>query len=452
MAPRETLRSLLPRSPEGLLAGSFAALIAAGAMLLWLPFSHHGAVGPLEALFTSTSAVCVTGLAVVDTGTAFTPAGQLVILLLIQMGGLGVMTFAALAYQLMGRRLSLRAHAALADALVQRDVAGELGETFRGILRTVLVLEGIGAAALFVGLAPRFGAGHAAWSSLFHSVSAFCNAGFSLYPDSLVSLRGNLLVVGAVAALIVLGGIGHPVLREVWRTLRAAPDGCVRSRFAALSLHSRVALLTSAALLVGGAAAILTLGLTPDESGAGTIGAAVFQSVTARTAGFNTVDFGRVPVSTLVLVIGLMFVGGSPGSCAGGVKTTTLVVWGARFLAAVRGEKQARVLGRHIPGDVVRKTMLLLDLAVLWNVLGLFVLLQTEGSTAGLVEVLFEQVSAFGTVGLSTGLTPRVSDPGRIWLVATMFVGRVGPLTVVLWITARRKPGVQYPDGRLMIG
>jgi trk system potassium uptake protein TrkH len=194
----------------------------------------------------------------------------------------------------------------------------------------------------------------------------------------------------------------------------------------------------------------LILAFGPREDGA--VGAALFQSVTARTAGFNTVDIGLLQVPTLVLLIGLMFVGGSPGSCAGGVKTTALVVWGARLLAALRGEKQARVLGRHIPGEVVRRTMLLLDVAVLWNVLGLFVLLQTEGGTAGLVEVLFEQVSAFGTVGLSTGLTPKLSEAGRIWLVATMFVGRVGPLTVVLWITTRRKPGILYPDGRLMIG
>jgi trk system potassium uptake protein TrkH len=448
MTLAEAVRRLLPRSPEGLLAASFATLIAVGAVVLWLPFSHRGAVGPLDALFTSTSAVCVTGLAVVDTGTAFTPVGQVVLLVLIQMGGLGVMTFAALAYQLMGRRLSLQAHAALADALVQRDVAGELGETFRGILRTVLVIEAVGAVALFAGLAPRFGAGHAAWSAVFHSVSAFCNAGFSLYPDSLVGLRGDLLVVGAVMALIVVGGIGHPVLRDVWRVVRGAPGSCSRSRFARLSLHSRVALLTSGALIVGGMALILAFG--PREDGA--VGAALFQSVTARTAGFNTVDIGLLQVPTLVLLIGLMFVGGSPGSCAGGVKTTALVVWGARLLAALRGEKQARVLGRHIPGEVVRRTMLLLDVAVLWNVLGLFVLLQTEGGTAGLVEVLFEQVSAFGTVGLSTGLTPKLSEAGRIWLVATMFVGRVGPLTVVLWITTRRKPGILYPDGRLMIG
>ncbi|GMV40053.1 MAG: potassium transporter TrkH [Myxococcales bacterium] len=454
MQPPTVLRRLVPRSPEGLLAGSFAALIGAGALLLWLPISHRGAVGPLDALFTSTSAVCVTGLVVVDTGSAFTPAGQVVILALIQMGGIGVMTFAALAYQLMGRRLSLRANAALADALVQRDVAGELGETFRGILRTVLVIESIGAATLFVGLVPRFGVGHAAWSAVFHSVSAFCNAGFALYPDSLVGLRSDLLAVGAVTALIILGGIGHPVLRDVWRALRGGADPRGRSRFATLSLHSRVALLTSAALIAGGTAAILVLGLTADESGAGAVGAAAFQSVTARTAGFNTVDIGLLPVPTLVLVIGLMFVGGSPGSCAGGIKTTTLVVWGARFLAAVRGEKQVRLLGRHIPGEIVRRSMLLLDLAVLWNVLGLFVLLQTEAGTAGadLVSVLFEQVSAFGTVGLSMGLTPHLSDTGRAWLIATMFVGRVGPLTVVLWITTRKDPGVQYPDGRLMIG
>ena len=445
------LSVLAPTSPAGLLAGGFAALIAVGTLLLRMPVSHHGDVGLLDALFTSTSAVCVTGLVVVDTGTAFTGFGQLVILVLIQVGGLGVMTFAAIAFQLLGRRLSLRAHAALAGSLLHRDLATELRSTFQSILRAVLVIEGLGAAVLFVGLLARMGLADAAWSAVFHAVSAFCNAGFSLYPDSLTALRGNVLVAGGVMALIVLGGVGHPVLVDVWRWLRERRGAGAR-RVSGLTLHSRVVLGASAALIATGAALLVVLGLTDGESGMlANASAAVFQSVTARTAGFNTVDIGALPAPSLLVLVMLMFIGGSPGSCAGGIKTTTFMVWLARLLSTLRGEKSARLGGRHIPGELTRRAALLIDLAVIWNLTGLLVLVACEGGV-GLHELLFEQISAFGTVGLSTGVTSALSTPGRLWVIATMFVGRVGPLTVVSWIFAARKPAVLYPEGRLLIG
>lgn len=448
MTLMERLRSTAPHTPAGLLATSFLALIGVGTLLLWLPLSHRGDVGLLDALFTATSAVCVTGLVVVDTGTAFTPVGQATILVLIQMGGLGVMTFAAIASEVLGRRLTLSAHAALADSLIQRDASLEFAETFHRILRVVLLVEAVGGALLFAALAPHLGVAAAAWSALFHAVSAFCNAGFSLNADSLVGFRENPLVTGPVMALIVLGGAGHPVLVDVWRVLRRRDRATITGRFGALTLHSRVVVLASGGLIALGAILLLALGLA-----GGGVHEALFQSVTARTAGFNTVDIGALPAGSLVLLVVLMFIGGSSGSCAGGVKTSTVVVWFARFRATLRGEKQPRVLGRHLPGELVRRAMLVLDLAIIWNVVGVFVLLVTEGvPPGGVVEILFEQVSAFATVGLSTGLTPQLSEGGRLWIIVTMFVGRVGPLTVVLWLFARRAPRVLYPDGRLMIG
>lgn len=440
--------------PEGLLIGGFAGLIAAGTFLLSLPWSHHGGVGPLDAFFTATSAVCVTGLVVVDTGTEYTVFGQIIILLLIQAGGIGVMSFAGLAFQLFGRRMSLRAQAALSSSMLQREVASEFRGIFTRILRFVLIAEAVGAALLFIGMLPVKGVMHAAYSAVFHSVSAFCNAGFSLYPDSLTGLRTSPVVMTTVMALIVLGGIGHPVVVDLWRKLLA-----LRTRKSVgpqrLTLSSRVALWTSGALVAGGLGLLLVLGLTPAEQPLTTrLSCALFQSVTARTAGFNTMDIGKLPLASLMLLVLLMFVGGSPGSCAGGIKTTTFALWLAKLWSRLRGEKGARLFDRHIPGEIIRRASIIMSIAVLWNLVGLVLLLATERSTAGagMHDVLFEQVSAFGTVGLSTGLTPRLSVAGKLWIITTMFVGRLGPLTLAVWAFTRRAPGVRYPEGRIMIG
>jgi trk system potassium uptake protein TrkH len=285
-------------------------------------------------------------------------------------------------------------------------------------------------------------------------VSAFCNAGFSIYADNLAGFRGQPLVLGTVMALIVVGGIGHPVAVDVWNRLRRgarpADAGPIH-----LALGSKVALVTSAGLILGGAALLLLFGSTP-EGGTWTaqVESALFQSVTARTAGFNTVPIGGLPAASLLVLIGLMFVGGSPCSCAGGIKTTTFALWLAGLRGLLRGEKRPRLFGRHIPGEVVRRASLTAGLAVAWLLVGLLVLLTTEGGRAGvgLQEVLFEQVSAFGTVGLSTGITPGLSAAGKLWIIGTMFLGRLGPLTVAVWAFSRAAPAVRYPEARMMVG
>lgn len=442
------------RSPESLLVGGFGALIAVGTMLLSLPLSHRGSVGVLDALFTATSAVCVTGLVVVDTGADYTALGQVVILILIQAGGIGVMSFAALAFALIGRRLSLSSQAALSSSMLQREVASEFRGIFRRIIKFVLMAEVVGAVLIFVGMLPSRGAGHAAYSAVFHSISAFCNAGFSLYSDSLIGWRGNPVVLSTVMLLILLGGIGHPVVVDLWRKLGAArrreSSGPKR-----LELSSFVALSTSGVLILGGLGLLLLFGLTSGEgSWPSRLWNALFQSVTARTAGFNTVDIGALPLSSLLLIVLLMFVGGSPGSCAGGIKTTTFTLWLAKLWNLMRGGKWPRLFGRHIPGEIARRASMIIGLAVVWNLSGLLFLLATEGRSpdVGMHDVLFEQVSAFGTVGLSTGLTPKLSVAGKLWIVATMFVGRLGPLTLAVWAFKRKAPGVRYPEGRIMIG
>lgn len=449
---------LLPygKMPQTLLVGGFAAVIVLGTGLLLLPWSQtRGEVGVVDALFTATSAVCVTGLIVVDTGTAFTRFGQVVILVLIQVGGLGIMTFAALAFLMLGRRLSLASQAALHDAFFQRDLGVEFKKKFLQILLLTFSVELAGMLLIFLALLWRqVPLGPAWFSALFHAVSAFCNAGFSIYKDNLMGLRGCPVIMATVMSLIVLGGLGHMVLLELWQarqTLLVKPLAGIRS----FSTHSRVVLRTTFGLILIGWLGLLVLGLTPGETTWGLkLSTALFQSITARTAGFNTVEIGVLPLASLLLLVLLMFIGGSPGSCAGGVKTTTLAISLAEFRAKLKGEEQVVLLDRRVPRPILDRTLVLVRLSVLWNLLGVLLLLTTEAGRpgVGLHDVLFEQISAFGTVGLSTGLTEKLSVVGRLWLTATMFVGRLGPLTIALGLLPTTHLHVKYPEGRIMIG
>ena len=445
--------------PEAILVGSFGATILAGAFALLLPWAHAaGKITFLDALFTSTSAVCVTGLVVVNTGSDFTRFGQIVIMLLIQAGGLGIMTFAALMFQFLGKRMSLKSQALLHGSFFQQDIGINFRAMFRRILWLTAITELLGAALMFLALWPQAShIGEACLSALFHAVSAFCNAGFSLYDDNLMGLRHNYLFTTTIMVLIVIGGLGHTVAHEVWRRLeyrfsRRRGEQVDRPR---LSVHSQVVLRVSGILIVGGAVGLLVLGLTATEtSWGGRLAAALFQSVTARTAGFNTVDIGLLPASSLMLLVILMFIGGSPASCAGGIKTTAFAISWAELRARVLGETEVRLLDRRIPTETLWRVSLLIRLALLWNIAGVLLLLVTEGGRPGmgLERVLFEQISAFGTVGLSTGITDKLSAPGKLWIIVTMFVGRLGPLTMAMWFFTPKPGHVRHPEGKVMIG
>ncbi len=438
-------------SASALLVQWFAGLILVGTVLLSLPFSHgRSTVGVLDAFFTTASAVCVTGLATVDTGRDFSLAGQWIILTLIQLGGLGILTFLALAFRALGRRMDLQSQAAVEDAFYQKNAAAQFTESFWRILKVVAVIEIAGALILFAALLPGHAVGHSMYSAIFHSISAFCNAGFSLYSDSLEGLRGNPVFMTAIMLLIFMGGIGHAVLGElavaIRSRLRSRRTGAAPHRF---SLNARIALKVSLLLIVVGALLIAVSG-TPSQDPVGRVSDALFQSVTARTAGFNSVPVGQLPLASLFVLIILMFVGGSPGSCAGGIKTTTLAVWWARFRATFRGDFRAVLGKRYIPEEIGRKVTMLVGLALTWNLLGVLVLTWTE--RAPLDQVIFEQVSAFGTVGLSMGLTPELSVAGKLWIILTMFVGRVGPVTIAMSSIRSSRASVQYAEGRVMIG
>lgn len=456
MARRYRPETLFFNRPEAVLAGSFAVLILVGTILLSLPAANRGSpIGLLDALFTATSAVCVTGLIVVDTGSAFSPFGHTVILGLIQLGGLGIMTFAALTAQLMGRRMSFRSQALIAETIYQGNAAAQVRRDLKRIVFLTFGFELIGFAALYQPLrGSADSAADAAFSSAFHSISAFCNAGFSLYKDSLTSFGLSPWVMITIMLLIIAGGLGHTVVLEIFRRgarrITARGDGPV-----VWSLHSRVVIRTSLLLTAVGAGGFVLMGLGDTDRGwlARTMNA-VFQSVTARTAGFNTVDLAAVPLGALLVLVLLMFIGGSPASCAGGVKTTSAAVIYAEIRARLGAGREATLLGRRLPNEIVSKTILVIGLAVAWNMIGCLVLSLTElpHPELHLEQLLFEQVSAFGTVGLSTGITAQLSALGKTWIIVTMFVGRLGPLTAALAVLPRDVTGVRYPEERVMIG
>ncbi len=429
----------------------FVGLICAGTFLLSLPFSHGvGRVSILDAWFTATSAVCVTGLVTLDTGTDFSLAGQWIILGLIQLGGLGILTFLALAFRAMGRRLDLQSQAAVEDALYQKNVALAFRNSFVHILKLVFSIELVGMILLFIALVPSHEPLHALYSSLFHAIASFTHAGFSIYPDSLEGLRNNHLFILVVMGLIFFGSLGHVVITEcfdafgAWRRHRR--EGTPLHRF---SLHTRVVLRVSFFLLVAGTLLIF-IGGSGSQSPAGRVQDALFLSVTARSGGLSTLSVGALPVASIWVLVVLMFIGGSPGSCAGGIKTTTLAVWWTRFLATFRGSFRGILLRRYIPEEIGRKVTMIIGFSLGWNLLGLFILLITE--RAPFEHVLFEQASAFGTVGLSMGLTPELSAAGKAWIILSMFVGRIGPITIAMSSLKPVKENLQYPEGRVMIG
>ncbi|NLX13347.1 MAG: ATPase [Phycisphaerales bacterium] len=447
--------------PEGYLVATFAGLILIGACLLALPAAHASpephpyAHRLVNAMFTSTSAVCVTGLTVLDTEHDYSRFGQLVILVLIQCGGLGIMTFASFAAQLLGQKISFRSQAALHDVFYQQTAAGQFRRHLRWLVILTLSIESVGAVLLFRALPADFPRDQALFTAVFHAVSAFCNAGFSTFSDSLVGMSGQVPFMAVIVMLIVLGGLGYSVLFEL---LRRAGDRVTRRRnFAPWSLNTRMVLTTSGLLIVWGMLFLYLAGFRGQTTGVGPrVGHAFFQSVTARTAGFNTLDIAALPTCALLMLIVLMFIGGSPGSCAGGIKTTSLAIWVARMRARLRHREDVTVAGRRIPVDLVRRTGLLIGVAVVFNLLGILVLSISEMNTATghapLSDILFEQISAFGTVGLSTGLTPVLSLAGKCWIILSMFVGRLGPLTVAFLVLEHKPDTVRLPEERLMVG
>lgn len=442
--------------PHQLLVLGFASCTAVGTALLMLPASARGdALSWHEALFTATSAVCVTGLTVVDTGSRLSALGQLILLLLIQVGGLGIMAFSTFFLFAARARPSLAAVEATGQSM--GVMPGDLRSTLRSIVPLVFVLEAIGAAVLFVLFAHGDGrpTGGRMWESIFLSVSAFCNAGFALRADSLQSYRDSWAVCLVFMVLITTGGIGFPVLRELGISVRAWMAGVRR---APVSLHAKMALSVSALLFAAGAVAFAIAEWSNPESISGLsvhakVLAAIFQSVTARTAGFCTVRIETLAPATLLFLIFLMFVGASPCSTGGGIKTTTLGVAIVSVVSGLRGREEPCVFGRSIPKQVVSRAFMVLTLSTILVLSASWLMLLVEGKRFGMMAAVFETVSAFGTVGLSTGITPELGVPARLLLIVLMFAGRLGPLTLVLSVAGREGPDrINYPSEPLLVG
>lgn len=442
-------------SAPQLLALSFLGLILAGSVLLALPVAAAagGDISYIDALFTATSAVCVTGLIVVDTPTAFSTFGHGVILLLIQLGGLGYMTVSTVLATALGRSISMQERLTLQEALNVEGLEGLV--RFAGVVfKLTLVFELLGAVVLTARWWTELGT-EAPWFALFHSVSAFNNAGFALWGDSLMRWRGDLTVNLVFTSLIIAGGLGFLVLSELSR---------LRTTGLRLSVHTKLVLSATGVLLTGGTVAFLILeSYNPRTLGSLSFSerllAAWFQSVTARTAGFNTIDIGAMTEAGLFVTMALMFIGASPGSTGGGVKTTTFSITVAALWATVRGDAETMLFKRRVPPETVAKAFFISLIAFLGlNVIAGLVLV-AEGRA--LLPSLFETASAFGTVGLSMGeagapvsLAGHFTPVGKGLIMLMMFMGRVGPLTLAVALAHRMamKPKIRYPEGKVLIG
>jgi len=435
----------------------FLAVIAFGTLLLSMPFATTEAwtlEHLLVALFTATSAVCVTGHIVVDTGTYFSTFGQATILILIQIGGLGYMTATTFLLILLGRRFKLRDKIAVQQSFDRTEIEGS-AQLIRSIIGLTLMFEITGAFLLLAIFVPQYGIDRGLWLSLFHSVSAWNNAGFSLFPNSLIDYQGSIPINLVIPALIIFGGLGYETLFEIYLWLRDRLTG--RKQKANFSLNYKVAVSTTIILLISGWIAFLMV-----ESGnSGTLApmdwttrltSSWFQSVTTRTAGFNSIDIGKMTTAGLFISIALMFVGGSPGGTAGGLKTTTLRVLTSCTKAILRGREEVTLYQRQVPVNLILKAVGVL-LGSGATVVLMTIIITISDPQVEFINILFEVVSAYATVGLSTGITAGLSVVGKLALVATMYMGRVGILLLVAAIIGDPKPSfVRYPEENLLVG
>lgn len=433
-------------NPPLVLSLGFAILITFGGVLLSLPFFTKSgeATNLIDSMFVAASASCVTGLTPVNTFEHWNTYGHVLLIILIQIGGLGVMSLASIIPLILGKKIGMKSRQILKEQLNVESLEGMI-VLFKYVLVFTFGIEILGAILLSFRFIPLYGAGTGIWYSIFHSISAFCNAGFDILGDSMYPFRDDILVNLTLSALVIVGGLGFVVTSELFR----------RRSFEKISTHSKLVLLISGVLLVLGTVMFLFLengdGVLQYESVKGSILESFFQSVVARTAGFYSVDLSKIKDSTALMLMGLMFVGGSPGSTAGGIKTTTLGVLFISTHAVVRGEREPVVFGRHIGMDVVRKALAIFLVSITIILSVSFILTITE--SARLVDILYETVSALATVGASKGITADLSDVGKILITFCMYLGRLGPMTMAFAFGMKDKKSlIRYPESFISIG
>ena len=442
--------------PAQVMVIGFGALILLGGFMLNLPIaSKNGeSIGFLNALFTSTSAVCVTGLVVVDTGTYWSEFGQFIIITLIQTGGLGFMTIATMFSLLTRKKINLRERLLIKESLNQGDLSG-LVKLNRYIIMMTFVIEGIGALLLSIVYIPKLGLLRGIWYSIFHSISAFCNAGFDLMGSisgeysSLTYFVDNSLINFAICGLIILGGIGFPVLLDIINN----------KKYSKLNVHSKIVINTSAILIAIGVFFIFIA----EFNNSNTLGSlnmkekllsSIFQSVTLRTAGYNTIDLSLLGESTLFLMVILMLIGASPASTGGGLKTTTIATLFLTVKSFILGKEDIEVYQRRISDATVKKSLGIFFIGVFIVLFGTLMLTIVNPEFT-LLESVFEVISAYATVGLSIGGTPSLTVLGKVIIIMLMFLGRVGSLTIFVALlskSTRAKSKIRYAEGKIIVG
>lgn len=437
------------RNPAQVLVLGFGGLILLGATLLNLPMAsiNGKSIGFIDALFTSASAVCVTGLAVVNTAAHWTLFGKIVILILIQIGGLGFMTMATLIALLLGKRITLKERLIIQEEMNQFNLSG-LVKLIKYVVISTFLVEAIGAFFLATRFIPTYGVVTGIWFSIFHSISAFCNAGFDITGASMEPFVGDFVVNVTIGALVILGGLGYSVYLDVTRS----------KKFKRFTLHTKLVLTISGFLLLLGFIFIFIIEFTnPLTLGEMSFGnkilAAGFQSIITRTAGFNTVDIGLLNNATAFFIIIFMFIGGSPSSTAGGIKTTTIGAIVLGIISVVKGEDDIEIFKKRIPHELVYRAIAVVGIGLLIVILVTMLLSITEQGS--FIDILFETTSAFGTVGLSRGITSNLTIIGRLIITVTMFVGRLGPLTLAFAFAKKskeRKGMFRYPEEKIFIG
>jgi trk system potassium uptake protein len=449
---RPQIFSLL--TPARMFVTSFAALILFGTLLLMFPFSSTRGLSLVDALFTATSAVCVTGLSVLDLGKDLSTAGQIVTMFLFQVGGLGIMTFSVILFALMGKGISFKGREIVQETFLHKP-RRHIVIILKAIFVYTAAFELVGIICLFIAFSRDYPVGEALYQATYHAVSAYVNCGFSLFSDSLMRYQGDWLVNLTVMTLLVAGGIGFVVQHEVYVKLRGS-----QGRW---SIHTRLVLITTGILIASGAIVFyvseyrgILRGMPVNKQ----ILVSLFQSVTPRTCGFNTVDYALLANETILATLVLMFIGASPGSTGGGIKTTSAAVLFLMMWNRLAGNERVNVFNRTIPEDLISKTMSIVFASAFSVCLVASFLLLSHGAGAPsqsrhlFVEYLFETVSAFGTVGLSMGITSKMNDPQKIAIILLMFAGRVGPLTLAYtWVRRRLgKPNLLYAEESLLVG
>lgn len=445
--PIEAIKKRALLNPSRILVLGFGLLILMGTILLNLPISSKAgeSIGLINAFFTASSCVCVTGLVVVNTASYWSTFGHVVIIILIQMGALGFMTMATIIALFLGKKISLKERLVIKEQLNQTSMSG-LVKLTKYVIGATLTIEAIGAVFLSIRFVPIYGMKKGIWFSIFHAISAFCNAGFDLIGDSLIPHVGDWVINLTITSLVILGGLGFSVYLDIKN----------RKKFKRLQLHSKLVIMISIILLTVGTIGIFVLeynnpatlkNLTLGQKGL----ASYFQSVIARTAGFNSVNLNGLYESTAFFMIILMFIGGSPGSTGGGIKTTTFGVLVLTTLSVIKGDKDVEIFKKTIPTDIIHRALAIASISLLVIIIVSLILTVTE--QARFIDVLFESTSAFATVGVSRGLSSNLSNIGKIIISLTMYIGRVGPLTMGLAFASKRNnKNYRYSEGNILVG